>query len=389
MVIFHGDSAKFTGGYRQIIEGFNNTIDALLKPIYEAVQCLAEMAKGNLTVEIKSDFKGELAQMKDSMNKTLESLNNLLGKVANTSEQVASNASHVADSSTALSQGATEQASSLEEISSSMNLFSEQSTQNAENAFEANKLSSEVKNRADMGNGQMANMISAMEEIKKSSGEIGKIIKAIDEIAFQTNLLSLNAAVEAARAGIHGKGFAVVAEEVRNLAQRSAKAARETTEMIENSISKVEIGSNLADETASSLSEIIDGITKVSDLISEIAEASDEQAKGVDQISQGLQQIDKVTQTNTATAEESAAASQDLTYNANHLKEMISQFKLKNTYINEGPIVKKEMNSNKDKEKSKSVSKKQNGKTSKNNDENSNFGEELVIELDDEDMGNF
>jgi methyl-accepting chemotaxis protein len=201
--------------------------------------------------------------------------------------------------------------------------------QNADNAAQANNLSSEARKAADSGSEAMGRMSSAINDIQKSSEETAKIIKVIDEIAFQTNLLALNAAVEAARAGQHGKGFAVVAEEVRNLAARSARAAKETAELIENSAEKTRAGNEIAEKTEAALKGIVAGATKVSDLVAEIAAASKEQSEGIGQVNTGLGQIDQVTQQNTANAEESAAAAEELSSQAAHLQQMLSRFHLK------------------------------------------------------------
>ncbi len=324
-----GDASKFEGGYRDIIDGMNNIIENILAPVNETVGCLEKMAKGNLTVAVAGDYKGDHAVMKNSMNETLDSLNNLLGQVSVAIDQVNSGSGQVSDSSQALSQGATEQASSLEEITSSMTEMGAQTKQNAENATKANGLATDARNSAEGGNQQMQRMLESMGEINDSSNEISKIIKVIDEIAFQTNLLALNAAVEAARAGVHGKGFAVVAEEVRNLAQRSAKAAGETTEMIEESIKKVEKGTQIANDTASALDEIVNNVTKATDLVAEIASASNEQALGISQVNEALQQIDSVTQSNSANAEESASAAEELSSQADELRSLISRFALR------------------------------------------------------------
>ena len=327
------DVSKFEGSYREIIQGMNNTIENLLKPVNEATTCLEQMANGHLNVGMIGDYRGDDAKMKEAMNTTLRALNDLLRRVTTVVEQVSTGAQHVADSSQSLSEGATKQASSLEEITSSMSEIGSQTKLNAENASQANQLSGAAGNIAEDGNKQMKKMLSAMAEIKGSSDEIYKIIKTIDEIAFQTNLLALNAAVEAARAGVHGKGFAVVAEEVRNLAQRSAKAAQETTELIEDSGMKVENGIKLANTTAKALDEIVSGVTKVTDLIGEIASASTEQAKGIEQVNSGLGQIGQVTHANTASAEESASASEELSSQAIQLKQILSNFKLNDTSV--------------------------------------------------------
>ena len=274
-----------------------------------------------------------LASERDALGIALKTmsqeLNNFMIECNNNANQVSIGSQQVADASQNLSQGATESASSLEEITSSMNEIGSQTRKNAENANLANTLSNEAKLNAHNGNKQMHLMIEAMNGINTSSEKISKIIKVIDEIAFQTNLLALNAAVEAARAGKHGKGFAVVAEEVRNLAARSAQAAKETTEMIDDSSKKVLTGSQITKETASALESIMTSTEKVTDLINEITAASNEQAHSVSQIVVALNQIEQVTQRNTASAEESAAAAEELSGQASELKRLVSRFKLR------------------------------------------------------------
>jgi len=323
------DAAKHQGKYRKVIEGVNATLDAILQPIGEASACLQEMARGNLDVEVKGNYKGDHAIIKESLNGTLDALNDILGQADIAVEQVATGARQVSDSSQSLSQAATESASSLEEISASMHEITAQVRMNAENATQANQLATQAKLSAEKGNLEMGAMVKAMNDINESASNISKIIKAIDEIAFQTNLLALNAAVEAARAGAHGKGFTVVAEEVRNLAQRSAAAAKETAELIEGSIKKTEAGARIAEDTSNALKEIVTGATKVTDLISEIASASKEQAEAIGQINTGLSQVDQVTQQVTANSEESASASEELSSQSLQLKQMLDKFRLK------------------------------------------------------------
>lgn len=228
-----------------------------------------------------------------------------------------------------LSQGATEQASSIEELTASVEQISVQTRENAQNAENAKDMTTETYSFAVQGNEQMTDMLEAMKDINESSSNISKIIKVIDDIAFQTNILALNAAVEAARAGQHGKGFAVVAEEVRNLAARSANAAKETTVMIEGSIEKVEGGTKIANETSQALTKIVEGVSKATELVAQIAVASNEQALGIEQVNQGLVQISDVVQTTSATAEETAAASEELSGQSDMLKSQVATFKLK------------------------------------------------------------
>jgi len=292
----------------------------------ENAQLAQEIAAGNLNVEVK------LASDKDQFGKAFQQmvgqLNEVLGQTQMAGEQIASGSLQVSDSSQTLSQGATESAASMEEISASMTQMASQTSLNADNAKRADQLANHARSAGEQGNKQMAEMTQAIAEINESGQSISKIIRVIDEIAFQTNLLALNAAVEAARAGQHGKGFAVVAEEVRNLAARSAKAARETAELIEGSVAKTENGTQIANSTANALKEIVDSVAQVSDLIGEISAASSEQSEGISQVTQALGQIDQVTQTNTASAEESAAAAEELASQADVLKQMLSRFAL-------------------------------------------------------------
>ena len=285
------------------------------------------IAGGDLTGEVRlASDQDELGQALKTMSKNL---NGLISQVASAVEQMNLGAIQVSDTSQSLSQGATEQAASLEEISSSMAEIAGQTRINADNAVLANKLSTVCKERAEQGNTQMGNMVEAMTGINESSQKISKIIKVIDDIAFQTNLLALNAAVEAARAGAHGKGFAVVAEEVRSLAGRSAKAAKETSELIEESTKRVEEGSSMAHATEEALQKIVEEVTKVTDLISEIAEASNEQAEGVSQINIGLEQIDSVTQQTAANAEDAASSADKLSSQSKMLQELLLKFKVR------------------------------------------------------------
>ncbi len=288
----------------------------------------ADIASGNLTNPIYVKNSDEIGLVAQSFEKMRRSMNSVMMEIHLAADQVAAGAKNVSDASVSLSQGAAEQASSVEELSSSISEISSQTSSNAENAGRANELTQKAREQAQAGDRDMQSMLSAMEDINVSSTNISKIIKVIDEIAFQTNILALNAAVEAARAGQHGKGFAVVAEEVRNLAARSAKAAKETTDMIEDSIEKVNAGRNIAGKTAEALQSITSDVDDVARLVDEIAKASKEQKLALEQIDQGVLQVSQVVQGNSATSEQSASASEELSAQASRLKETAERFSL-------------------------------------------------------------
>ena len=287
------------------------------------------VAQQDLTFEVET--LGEVDTFGNAIKQMTVNLNQMFTEINNSTVQVSTGAKQVADGAQALAQGATEQAASIEEISSSITEMADKVRENAEMANKASTLADTIKTDAEKGNRQMDEMMTAVKDINDASQSISKIIKTIDDIAFQTNILALNAAVEAARAGQHGKGFAVVAEEVRNLAAKSAEAAKDTDDMIQNSMEKSERGAKIAEETAASLVQIVAGINESGVIVAEIAQSSEEQSAGISQINLGVDQVAQVVQQNSATAQESAAASQEMSSQSTMLQELIAQFKLKSS----------------------------------------------------------
>ena len=321
---------KIISKYSKYKDEIGETIDgaaAFIKHVSEIALELESVANGDLSVGINKLSDDDT--MAISIINMLDSLNHMFTEIQANTDQVALGSKQVAVGAQSLAQGSTQQAASIQQLSSSMAEIAQRTRENADTADKTSKLSERIKARAEKGSRQMDEMITAVKAINDASQSISKIIKTIDDIAFQTNILALNAAVEAARAGQHGKGFAVVAEEVRHLAAKSAEAARETGDMIQNSMEKAEFGSNIAGETAQSLTEIVSGINESSRFIEEIARASEDQTVGIAQINIGIDQVAQVVSQNSATAQESAAASQEMSSQANALEELLGLFKMR------------------------------------------------------------
>ncbi|MCL2016096.1 MAG: methyl-accepting chemotaxis protein [Defluviitaleaceae bacterium] len=317
---------NYVGDFLLIKNAVNSTITVLSGIIKEIATTLAVIADGDLTVSIASEYPGDFSEIKNSLNHISKTLNKTMRRINSASEEVLQGANKISSNAMALATGATDQASSIEEFHSSIDLLNHQTRQSANDAEQANQLSSKSTQTAQMGNVAMQDLLDAMSQINDSSNDISRIIKVIQDISFQTNLLALNASVEAARAAEHGKGFAVVAEEVRNLATRSQTAAAETTALIDDSIKRVETGSDIAENTAKTLDTIVANTTNVSQIINGVANSSNDQAEAINQLVFAINQIAQVVQNNSTVSSEVAEAAEKLSSQASTLSKLVSYF---------------------------------------------------------------
>lgn len=313
----------------QVATAISRTVNRLKEYksyIDEITVALDQIAVGNLVFDLRCDYVGEFTKIKLSLENIRETLSYIFSEIGETADQVAGGSDQVASAAQMLAQGATEQSGTVQQLLESMTEISDKVKATAQNASNASQLAIRSSDEVENGNGQMQQMILAMNEIDESANQIGKIIKTIEDIAFQTNILALNAAVEAARAGTAGRGFAVVAEEVRNLANKSSEAAQSTAALIQGTIDSIQNGTKIVQATAGSLNAIIDSTKQTTELIQEISDASNDQATSIRQVTQGMDQIANVVQSNSAAAEESAASSEELNAQAQKLKTLVSTF---------------------------------------------------------------
>lgn len=332
------DLSDKQGFFKEMSSGINRLIDSVNKIFEDASSTMQHLAQGNLTNPIKNEYIGQFDELKNNINETISNLESTITSLSESSEIVNSTSREISDGNNNLSARTEHQASALEQTAASMEQLTSTVKNNADNTNQADQLATSAKTTAVKGGEVMQEASKAMEEINQSSQKIAEIIGVIDEIAFQTNLLALNASVEAARAGEQGRGFAVVATEVRNLAGRSATAAKEIKDLINDSVKKVEAGVNLVNQTTRSQSEIVESITRVGSIIAEISAASQEQSEGIEQVNAAVTSMDEVTQQNAALAEQTSAAATALSEQAGEMSQMMDFFTVSNSARSHRPV---------------------------------------------------
>lgn len=320
------DTSVYNGFMRELGDGINSLLDTLVAPLGHCIDVMSRVADGDLNTSMPDSHQGEFGRLAEAVNRSITNLREMVDKITVSSARVATASTEIADGNNDLSQRVEAQASNLEQTAASMEEMTATVRQNADNATGANRLADEAVKKAGKGGEVVGEAITAMSAINSASKKIADIIGVIDEIAFQTNLLALNAAVEAARAGEQGRGFAVVAGEVRNLAQRSAAAAKEIKGLIKDSVEKVDEGSRLVNESGTTLHDIVDSVQEVSELISQIARSSVEQSTGIDEINRAIAAMDEMTQQNASLVEETSAASQSLKDEGKELLNLMNFF---------------------------------------------------------------
>jgi len=326
-----GDTHQFQHDFRTMVENLNRLMEVSDTGLSEVSRILEALSHGDLTQTITGSYRGTFEKLQSDSNTTVKQLTEVIQRIKEAGDTINVASREIASGNTDLSQRTEEQASSLEETAASMQQLTSTVKQNADNAKQANQLAAGASEIAVKGGEVVGKVVETMSSISESSRKIVDIISVIDGIAFQTNILALNAAVEAARAGEQGRGFAVVASEVRNLAQRSAAAAKEIKTLINDSVDKVKVGTHLADNAGKTMSEVVNSVKRVTDIMSEISAASAEQSTGIEQVNQAITQMDDVTQQNAALVEQAAAAAESLEEQAQQLTVLISTFKLDNT----------------------------------------------------------
>ncbi|MBV1777316.1 PAS domain-containing protein [Burkholderiaceae bacterium DAT-1] len=327
------------GFFRSLAESLNNLMGVCERGLADVISILSALSEGDLTVRMEGEYHGDFARLRDDSNATAERLAAIIDQIKTASDTISVVAHEIADGNQNLSRRTESQAANIEETASSMEEFTGTVKQNADNAKEANKLARGARDIAEAGGQVVGKVVETMQDINESARKIVDIISVIDGIAFQTNILALNAAVEAARAGEQGRGFAVVASEVRNLAQRSAAAAKEIKSLISDSVGKVEVGAKLVDDAGKQMQQVVNAVKGVTDIVSEISAASAEQSTGIEQVNQAVMQMDDMTQQNAALVEEAAAAAQSMADQAVTLSQSVAAFRLPQTKVVDPKLV--------------------------------------------------